>query len=400
MLTEAQKFHAVRLAFAEYNLPTVSRVFLYLYTGKYDDSTYPRLGRNTKSVASSSSEENTNLQQAQHEQNSNRTNNNNNNKEPINDHQPGFPRHFTALVSSNLEVYLCAKALQVESLKALALAKLESRCNKDLKPADVAAMIRFVYEGSSQQDIQLRTLLMRHCTKNIALVVGDAEVVSLLKKHEPLAWSLLEEARANVTQLSTAEERLKKVKQAEISKLEAECKKLRVETESATTSLVKYKAPDLELESQVLDLKAGTASLVSRNDCLRKEISNLTRENVNLLNEQEALRDELRRENGKSRGQQHNLWQKISSLQKRLDDTKSRLRTAESADQAWARVRDEKDALGKEIAWLRGTLEYAQRRVKDTKKCKFCHQVFWALLKVDLVKDDVYIKCGDCGQKH
>ncbi len=397
MLTEAQKFHAVRLGFADYTLPTVSRVFLYLYTGDYNDETYPRLGRNTKSIVSSPSEENINLQQAQRGQNGKGSNNT---EEPTNDHQPVFPGHVTALAKNNLEVYHCAKALQVESLKALALAKFESRCHKDLKSADVAAMIRFVYEDNSQQDIKLRSLLLRHCTKNIAPVIGDAEIVSLLKKHEPLAWNLLEEAWANVTQLSAAEERLRKEKEAEIATLEAECKKLRKETESAATSLVKYKGPNLELESQVLSLKAGTTSLVIRNDLMQKEIASLTREKLSLLNEQGALRQELRRENGKSRGQQHNLQQKILSLEQKLGHANSRLREAESANHAWGRIRREKDSLRKEVEWLRGTLEYAQRLVKDTRECRHCGDTFWALLKVDLHKDDVYIKCGDCGQKH
>lgn len=372
-------------------------MFLYLYTWNYDDESHPSLGRNIKPIIDSPGEEVPNLQKAHHEQNGKQPNNN---KEPTNDHQPNSPPLVTALAKINLKVYLCAKALQIESLKTLALAKLDSSCQRDLESGHIGAMICFVYEDNSLQDIQLRTLLMRHCTKNIALVMGDAKVVSLLKKHEPLAWSLLEEAWANATQLSTAEERSRKEKQAEIAKLEAECKELRQGTESATTSLVKYKGPDPELESQVLSLKAGTASLVSRNDSLWKEISSLTRENSDLLKEQDALRLELSREMGRSRGQQHNLQQKISSLQIKLEVAKSRLQKAESANQGWSRLRKENESLKKEVEWLRETLEFAQQLIKNTKECRYCHQVFWALLKVDLGKNDVCVRCGDCGQKH
>ncbi|KAF7509600.1 hypothetical protein GJ744_007638 [Endocarpon pusillum] len=108
------------------------------------------------------------------------------NRDPTRDPQPVFPRNVNALVKRNLKVYLCAKALQIKSLEALALVKLESRCRNDLDPADIASTISYVYEHSTHEDLKLRTMVMRSCTKNVALVVRDAETVSLLKEYEPL----------------------------------------------------------------------------------------------------------------------------------------------------------------------------------------------------------------------
>ncbi|ERF72406.1 hypothetical protein EPUS_06035 [Endocarpon pusillum Z07020] len=387
-----QQFGAIRLAFADYDLPTVSRVFLYLYTGNYDDGMYPNFGRNTKSIASSPGQESIHLQRHDGKRSDN--------KDPTGDPQPVFSRNVNALVESNLKVHLCAKALQIKSLEALALVKLESRCLNDLDPADIASIISYVYEHSTHEDLELRTMVMRSCTKNIVLVMRDAEIVSLLKKYEPLASNLLEETWAYVTQQSITEERSRKENETAIVKLEAECQELRKEKESATTSLVKYKGPNLELKSQVLSLKAGTASLASQNDSMRKKISSMTCEKSILLDEQVALRKKLRWENGISRNQQHNLQQKISSLQNKLDNANSRLRDADPANHALGRVRGENESLRKEVKWLRRMLEHAQRLVKDTTECRHCDTAFWALLKVDLHKDDVYVKCGSCGQKH
>lgn len=370
----------------------MSRVFLYLYTGNYDDGTYPNFGRNTKSIASSPGQESINLQQHNGKPSVN--------KDPPGDSQTVFPRNVNALVKANLKVYLCAKALQIKSLEALALVKLELRCRNDLDSADAASIISYVYEHSTHEDLELRTMVMRSCTKNVALVMRDAEIVSLLKKYEPLASNLLRETWTYFTQQSTAEERSRKENATEIAKLKAECQELRKEKESATTSLVKYRGPNLELESQVLSLKAGTASLASQNDSMRKKISSMTCEKSILLDEQEALRKKLRWENGISRSQQHNLQQKISSLQNKLDSANSRLRDTEPANHAWGRVRGENASLRKEVQWLRGKLGHAQRLVKDTTECRRCGKAFWALLKVDLRKNDVCVKCGSCGQKH
>lgn len=40
-----KKYRTIRLEFTDHDLQTVSRVFLYLYTGDYSDESYPNLGR-------------------------------------------------------------------------------------------------------------------------------------------------------------------------------------------------------------------------------------------------------------------------------------------------------------------------------------------------------------------
>ncbi|KAF7509601.1 hypothetical protein GJ744_007639 [Endocarpon pusillum] len=107
----------------------------------------------------------------------------------------------------------------------------------------------------------------------------------------------------------------------------------------------------------------------------------MTCEKSILLDEQEALSNKLRWENDIARNQQHNLQQKISSLQNKLDNANPGLREAEPANRAWGRVRRKNESLRKEVEWLRGTLEHAQRLVKDTTECRHCDTAFWALFE-------------------
>ena len=382
----------MRLAFADYDLPTVSRVFLYLYTGDYDDETYPNLGHNAKPIASSPGEEITNLQQ--------RDDKTSDNKDPADDTQPVFARNVTALVKRNLKVYLCAKALQIESLEALALVKLESNCCNDLESADVASIISYVYEHSTHEDLKLRTMVMRSCTKNMPLATGDAEIVSLLKKHEPLAWTLIEETWRNAVDLTTVGKAPNDERQAEFHKMQVECEQLRTELKSVATALVKFGRPQPDQQSQTARLKAEITVLRAQNNHLETEASRLTKANTDLWNEREALQKKLSQEYQKKDNKHQALMKKNFVLENKFEETQVDLRKAESRRFAWGALNREKKELKEEVDWLKNTLTNAQRLVQNTRECRQCHYAFWALLKVNLHKNDVWVKCARCGVNH
>ncbi len=52
-------------------------------------------------------------------------------------------------------------------------------------------MTSYLYEHATDGDLRIRTMVMHSCTKNMALVTGDADIVVLLKKHGPLTWKLI-----------------------------------------------------------------------------------------------------------------------------------------------------------------------------------------------------------------
>lgn len=218
------------------------------------------------------------------------------------------------------------------------------------------------------EDVDLRTTLLRICTENVALVKLDAELVSLLENHEPVAWNLLADTWMKLLEATAAEKAKKRERQEEIDILKAECQELRNETKSATTALVKFKRTDLGLESEVLDLKTGVTSLMTRNNPSEMEASCLTRKISDLTNEQAALKRELRQENGQRRNEQHNYANKISKLEAKLD-AQSRLR---ARNYAWGKLREEKDSLKREVQWLEDMLHDAEERVQDVRECSHC----------------------------
>jgi len=339
----------VSLEFADYDLPTISRAFLYLYTGDYSDECYPNLGHSAKSSLPVPLEETTNLQKMiarqEHDEHSKI-------QDPSSAPQiePTKASRVTSLAIENLKVYLCAKTLVIEPLKALALVKLDSRSRNDIKSAGLAPIFSFVYQHTRSEDLDVRTVLMRICAENMAVVERDAVLLPLLKKHEPMAWTLLEEKLIKTIQLPATVRATDREQQERINKLKAECETLRNETKSVSTALVKFNGSDQALQA---------TSLAAENLLLEQDKSRLERENETLKNEQQALQRKLRQENGKRRNEQHNSENSIFRLKARLRDAESRLSNAESGNRAWGTLKNEKKSLKAEVQRLEALLDDA-----------------------------------------
>lgn len=413
----------MRLEFADYDLPTVARVLLYLYTGKYHDEVYPNLGHPLKSSIATSplvgANSHQNVSQQQEEEGRN-----------IKDSPLTFgvgPTNSTGIkiwAVKNLDVYLCAKALKIDLLKTLALTKLDFRCRSDVSSASLVATFSYIYDRISFGDTDLRTMLLRICFENHDLVQRDGELVNVLKRHEPITWTLLAEMLLKVPEMPVPAVSSNKGLQAEIDLLRAENERLKKDTHSTTpmtTALVKYKASDSGLESEVVSLNARMKLLRAENGHLKTETSTLTQANQILVKEQDAQKSKPDQEDGKQRKREHAANMRISFLEgkvrylvnqlrnaesrlrylvNQLNDAESRLRHADAQNYAWGKLHREKKALRSEVEWLEGMLKDAQTLVKETRECKHCDKAFWALLKVDLNQDDVCVKCGNCGQKH
>lgn len=386
-LTGAQEFGSVRLEFADYNLSTLSRVFLYCYTGDYSDECYPANGRIGPSLSVLSCEENNTRPKSPSQMQADTTD-----QSP-----PSNSSRITTMVRENLKVYLCAKTLAIGSLQAHALTKFESRCRDAIKEAGFAAVFDYVYKHTSTGDVDLRKMLIRTCMKNMNLIMRDEELLSSLRKNEPIAWSLLEETRTKNLDIRAAAKSSDTEHQAEIEKLKTECEQLRSEKKSPPTALVRYRpsapAPDLPSSLEVTNLKTRTSLLRAENDQSKLELSKLTLE-------VDSLKHALRLESGKRQNDMHNWENRMEGLQLKLHNAEARLQSTASSDRAWGKLNKAKKSLQSEVDSLEYLIGKAERQMKDVDSCKGCDKAFWALLKVDLDKNDIVVQCGNCGQRH
>jgi DNA repair exonuclease SbcCD ATPase subunit len=345
---------------------------VYLYTGGYSDEFYPILGVEHRGILN-----------------------------PPGGHkmQSDQSHSVSSMVKKNLNVYLCAKDLAIEPLKALAVTKFESRCRDDVSEPVLAAIFHLVYESTDSKDIELRIKLMRICHYNRSVAEHGTELVSAIKMHEPMAWILMQEICVHFHNIQAAAKSSQTTQQAKIDSLEAQCKKLESEEASATTAVVKFNQIQPSQGRQALSLIPSANILrnsTNHSNDFKTEASKLLQENQKLQNKQKDLERQLRQENGRRRNQQHNFEVKISILGDRL----AKLKNVQASNHAWGALNLEKASLEKRAAWLKDIIVYAQKRVKDIRECTHCNTNFWGLLKVDLEKNDVYIKCGSCGQKH
>jgi BTB/POZ domain len=386
-LTWTQKFGSVRLEFANYDLQTLSRVILFLYTGKYSDESYPDLGY---IKPSSPPDDRTNLE----------------NKPDIRDSPDLFemmssksPR-ATEIAVNNFKVYLCAKTLDIEPLKGLALAKLESCCHNRFIWKGIVPIFSYIHEHSNPEEIDLRTMLMRVCMKDTNVVMRDPELVALLKKHEPVAWILLEETTTKISKLQAAEKVSQAEQRAQIDKLKEECERLRNETKSTETALVKFKDPDLSLQSKLLNTRNEARLLRARNAVLEAEISEFTQAYQALMKEHETMKKEVKHAKGKTLTGDQNYGNKIQSLQEKLKNAQTKLRHTDSSNHAWGKLNHEKKSLESQVQYLKDMLEDAEGLLSDTRKCRRCGTGFCALLSVNRERKEIYVKCADCGHTH
>jgi hypothetical protein len=95
----------VRLEFADHNVPTVSRVFLFMYTGYYSDVSYPVLGVKRRDSPGPPCGSDVLL---------------------VDSDSPG------TITAKNLDVYLCAKLLAIKPLQTLAITKLDKHCRNKI----------------------------------------------------------------------------------------------------------------------------------------------------------------------------------------------------------------------------------------------------------------------------
>ena len=364
----------MRLQFTNLDLPTVSRVLVHLYMGDYSDETYPLLGEECQSIPDLPGGHNTPPTQSTEY------------------------HGLRGIAAKNVHVYLCAKMLAIDPLKTLAVAKLDSRFRDSLDSANLAAAFSFVFEHTASEDTELRTMLMRICMENIALVKGDAHLASLLNQHEPVAWNLLGETWMKSVVLHTPEKASNTEEQSEINRLKAECEQMRIQMTSATTALVKLDRPLPAQESGILPGAMEACDL--RKDIYHSETLKLAQAKRDLMKKQRALQEELQHENKKSPKAQTTLRDKVSILEEKLSNAQSNLKNAEAKNRAWGVLKKEKKSLKSEVEWLEDALDKAQKRVEELRKCSHCDKAFWALLKIDREKNKIYVKCGKCGRKH
>jgi chromosome segregation ATPase len=241
---------------------------------------------------------------------------------------------------------------------------------------------------------------MRVCMKNKNVVMRDPELVALLNKHEPVAWTLLEETRTKILELRAAEKITNAEQRAEIDKLKEECERFRNGVKSTETALVKFKDPDLGLRSKLLNTRNEARLLRARNAVLEAEISECTQAYQALTKEQETLKRDVKHANGKTLTEHQNCGKKIKSLQGQLKDAQIKLHHTDSSNHAWGKINHEKKSLKSQVQYLEDMLEDAEGLVDDTRKCRQCGMGFWALLRVNREKKEVYVKCADCGYSH
>jgi hypothetical protein len=185
----------------------------------------------------------------------------------------------------------------------------------------------------------LRTTLVYICLENSAFAAAGAEIVFLMEQHEPVAWHLGRRVLMKSLELLPMEEVSKPEKQADRNEFKAEFQQLRNELKSVSTALIRYQPP----QPQEAKSKASDA---------------------------EARQNSPR----------YYTW--------------GALRRAEKG------LRSDVTNLTSEVTTLKNSLEEAQKRIKDCQSCRVCRRQFFALLKVDLPKGDIWVKCRSCGGNH
>jgi hypothetical protein len=152
------------------------------------------------------------------------------------------------------------------------------------------------------------------------------------------------------------------------------------------TALVQYQPPQPLEQPELLRLRNEVTPLRAQNARMQLATRQLARANLEL---------EAKLDKGKEGNNQHLSDNKRSSLEAQLQDTESKLRSANSARFAWGAMQRKNKGLHSdvtnlnlEVTTLKNALEDAQRRVKDCKSCRVCRREFFGLLKMDLPKRD------------
>jgi hypothetical protein len=356
----------VRLEFADHTIATVSRVFLFLYTGDYSDIFYPVLGRKRQDSLCPPHSNDALLLDADGP---------------------------TTIAAKNLEVYLCAKTLAIKSLQTFAITKLDNYCRNEVMSPNFPATLSYILDRTTSEDLELRTTLVYICLENSAFAARGADIETLLVQHEPVAWNLGRKVLMKSLELLPLEKvsESKKQADADADDLKAECKQLRIELKSVATALVQYQPPQPLERPELLRLRNEVTPLRAQNARMHLATRQLARANLEL---------EAKLEKGKAGNNQHLSDNKRSSLEAQLQDAESKLRSANSARFAWGAMQRKNQGLRSDVTTLKNALEEAERRMKDCKSCRVCRREFFGLLKMDLPKGDIWVKCRSCGGNH
>jgi len=242
------------------------------------------------------------------------------------------------IAAKNLDVYFCAKTLAIKPLQAFAVTKLDKHCRDEVKSPDFPATLSYILDHTTSADLELRMTLVYICLENSAFATRSADIVALLEQHEPVAWRLSTKVLMKSLELLPVE-----------------------------------KGSEPEKQADADGVKMGKKR-----------------------NEQHVSKDRLLALEGQ-----------LQEAKSKASDAESRLHKANSSQHAWGAMKRankglqaEVTALNAEVTKLKNSLEEAQTRVKDCKSCHVCHRQFFVLLKVDLPKGDIWVKCRSCGGNH
>ena len=248
------------------DIETMSRTLLSFDAGDYNDNSVPFLGKGTSSLPS-----NGNYSEAADDDstligspsNQPRITTTSVNPKPERSSPETTTQQVKQLIA-NVNVYSCARNLEIDGLVTLGQTKFISHAQKPFSVAALLKAARLIFDKTKLGDMGLRAQILRLCVKYLTSVKANTDLVRLQMKHEHLTWTLLDETR---TRLMKPEENTKRSPNAhpeEVLKKSAKCDRLAAACERLTTELLAAKDQCIDLSTRNGNLDAHNSELLDK----------------------------------------------------------------------------------------------------------------------------------------